>query len=136
LARPSPAVGWQNAECPAFLDRARGAFDMVFALALLHHLLITERVPLPEVINLIAELTTDLAVIEYVGTPDPMFQSLLRGREALYEQLSTETFEAAVRTQFHILESEQLMGSCRRLYLVKLSDAEATGHAREERSTA
>jgi SAM-dependent methyltransferase len=124
LARPSPAVGWRNGECLAFLDRARGGFDAVFLLALLHHLLIAERVPLAEVINLAAELTTDLAVIEYVGTADPMFQCLLRGREALYEQLTTDSFEAAVRTQFHILQSKQLTGSCRHLYLLrKLSSA-------------
>jgi SAM-dependent methyltransferase len=119
LARPSPAVGWRNGECSAFLDRAKGGFDAVFLLALLHHLLITERVPLAEVINLVADLTSDLAVIEYVGTADPMFQRLLRGREALYEQLSTDSFEAAVRTQFHILQSEQLTASCRQLYLLK-----------------
>lgn len=119
LARPSPAIGWRNEECPAFLDRAKGAFDTVFFLALLHHLLIAERIPLVEVINLAAELTTDLAVIEFVGTADPMFQSLLRGREALIEQLTTNTFEAAVRTQFHILQTEQLTGSCRHLYLLK-----------------
>lgn len=119
LARPSPAVGWRNAECPAFLDRAHGVFDMVFFLALLHHLLISERIPLIEVINLLAELTSDLAVIEYVGTDDPMFQRLLRGRHTPSEQLSREAFESAVQTQFHILQSEQLTGSCRHLYLLK-----------------
>jgi SAM-dependent methyltransferase len=119
LARPSPALGWRNGECPSFLDRAKGAFDMVFFLALLHHLLISERIPLAEIINLVAELTTDLAVIEFVGTADPMFQNLLRGRETLFEQLTTDTFEATVRTQFHILQSEQLAGSCRHLYLLK-----------------
>lgn len=131
LARPSPAVGWRNAECPAFLDRARGAFDMVFFLALLHHLLVTERVPLVEIVNLAAELTSDLAVIEFVGTADPMFQRLLRGREALYEQLSTDAFEAAVRTQFQILRSEQLVGSCRHLYLLKKL---STSHTRGTRT--
>src|SRR5208283_219503 len=68
LARPSPALGWRNGECPAFLDRAKGAFDMVFFLALLHHLFISERIPLIEIINLAAELTTDVAVVEFVGT--------------------------------------------------------------------
>ncbi len=119
LARPSPALGWRNGECPAFLDRAKGAFDMVFFLALLHHLFISERIPLIEIINLAAELTTDLAVVEFVGTADPMFQNLLRGREALFEELTTDTFEATVRTQFHIIQSEQLAGSCRHLYLLK-----------------
>lgn len=119
LARPSPAVGWRNGECPSFLDRAHGAFDLVFVLALLHHLLIAERIPLVEIIDLTAELTTDLAVIEYVGPADPMFQRLLRGREALYEQTTQERFETAVRTRFHIVQSEQLTGSCRHLYLLK-----------------
>lgn len=126
LARPSPAVGWRNAECPAFLDRARSAFDMVFLLAVLHHLVITERVPLLEIINLVAELTTDFAVIEYVGAGDPMFQRLVRGRGDLYEQLSSDAFEAAARTQFSILRSEQVTESCRHLYLLKkLSNSES-----------
>ena len=119
LARPSPPVGWRNAECPSFLDRARGAFDMVFALALLHHLLISERVPLIEAVSLIAELTTDFAVIEYVGTTDPMFQSLLRGRQLPDEQISQGAFEAAARSHFEILQSEEIPGSCRRLYVLK-----------------
>src|SRR5205809_162717 len=28
LARPTPAFGWRNEECPSFLDRARGKFDV------------------------------------------------------------------------------------------------------------
>ena len=46
LARPSPATGWRNAECPSFLARAEGHADLVLMLAVLHHLLVTERVPL------------------------------------------------------------------------------------------
>ena len=45
LARPSPATGWRNAECPSFLARAEGHADLVLMLAVLHHLLVTERVP-------------------------------------------------------------------------------------------
>ncbi len=138
LARPSPAVGWQNAECASFLDRAKGEFDTVWFLALLHHLLITERIPLVEVIALVAEITTDLAVVEYVGTADPMFQSLLRGREDLYQQLTIDVFEAVVRKQFIILQSEQLTGSSRYLYLLKKlpsAGTEQMGYPSEREST-
>src|SRR5437667_11504991 len=39
LARPSAALGWRNGECQSFLERAAGAFDAVFMLAVLHHLM-------------------------------------------------------------------------------------------------
>ena len=45
LTNPSPAIGWQNAERDAL--SARGPADMVFALALVHHLAISNNVPLP-----------------------------------------------------------------------------------------
>jgi len=57
LARPSPALGWRNGEYPSFLDRATGAFDGVLMLALIHHLLVTERIPLEEILRLAYDVT-------------------------------------------------------------------------------
>ena len=37
---------------PSFLDRARGNFDAVLMLAVIHHMLVTERVPLADILNL------------------------------------------------------------------------------------
>ena len=82
LARPSPALGWRNAECPSFLDRAAGAFDGVLMLALIHHLLVTERIPFEEILRLAYELTNQLLVIEFIEPQDAMFRRLTRGREA------------------------------------------------------
>jgi len=127
IARPSPAVGWRNKECPAFLDRANGAFDMIFLLAIVHHLYVTERIPLSEIVDLAAEMTTDLAVIEYIGTADPMFQRLLRGRGDLYERLTATVFEAALKRRFTIIQSQQIQGADRRIYLLrKLSRTRVT----------
>ena len=66
LSRPSPSLGWRNGECPSFLHRATGTFDAVLMLALVHHLLVTERIPLDEILRLAAELTTSLLVVEFV----------------------------------------------------------------------
>ena len=74
LARPSPGVGWRNGECPGFLDRAHGGFDLVLMLAVIHHMLVTERVPLDAIVEVVAELTTDRIVVEYVGPADPCFR--------------------------------------------------------------
>lgn len=119
LTRPSPATGWRNAECPSFLDRARGAFDGVLMLAVLHHMLVTERIPLPEIIDLAAELTTDLLIIEFVSPEDSMFRRLTRGRDHLFAGLSAEVFEDACSRRFEITRAQHLEGTSRWLYLLR-----------------
>ncbi|MBI2925878.1 MAG: class I SAM-dependent methyltransferase [Verrucomicrobia bacterium] len=119
LARPSPAQGWRNRECPSFLERAAGAFDAVLMLALLHHLLVTERVPLDEVLDLAAELTTDLLIIEFVGPADEMLRTIARGRDHLHAGLTPAAFEAASKRRFHLVRSLPLEGTDRRLYLLR-----------------
>jgi SAM-dependent methyltransferase len=121
LARPTPAVGWRNMECTSFLDRARGRFDLVLMLALIHHLIVTERVPLEEILGLAAELTTELALIEFVGPEDPMFQRIVRGREHLHRGLNSAVFECACRRHFRIVRSQPLPDSHRTLYLLRKS---------------
>jgi SAM-dependent methyltransferase len=116
LCRPSPATGWLNRECPSFLERASGGFDAVLMLAVLHHMLVTERVPLDLILDLAAELTTEVLVIEFVPPEDPMFRLLLRGREELHQDLTQETFEAACRKRFVLVRSLRLEGSGRVLY--------------------
>src|SRR5205814_57296 len=93
LARPTPALGWRNRECPSLLERAAGKFDGVMMLALIHHLLVTERIPLEEIVQLASELTSTLLIIEFVGPQDEMFRQLVRGREALHEDLTEAAFE-------------------------------------------
>ena len=95
LTRPTPAMGWRNAECPAFLERARGSFDCLLMLAVIHHMLVSERIPLDEILGLAAELTVDLLLIEYIPPDDPMFRLIARGNDYLYEFLTRECFENA-----------------------------------------
>jgi SAM-dependent methyltransferase len=119
LARPSPALGWRNGECPSFLDRAAGAFDGVLMLALIHHLLVTERIPLEEILRLAYELTNRLLVIEFVEPQDAMFRRLTRGREPLHATLDVKMFERACLPYFEIVRSLALPGTQRRMYCLK-----------------
>ena len=119
LARPSPALGWRNAECPSFLDRANGAFDGVLMLALIHHLLVTERIPLESIVRLTSELTNSLLVIEFIEPQDDMFRRLTRGREALHASLTAKMFEQACMPYFEIVRSQALPGTQRRMYCLK-----------------
>ena len=119
LARPTPSIGWRNAECPSFLDRARGQFDMVLMLGVIHHLLVSERIPLAEIVALAAELTTDALVIEFVAPQDPMFRRITRGRDHLFTDLTKEVFEATCGKHFDVVRCERLDQTNRWLYLMK-----------------
>lgn len=132
LAHPSPALGWRNGECPSFLDRATGlhragaassapagAFDGVLLLALIHHLLVTERIPLEEILRLAYDVTNSLLVIEFVDPKDEMFRRLTRGREHLHAALDMKMFEQACLPYFEIVRSLALPGTQRRLYCLK-----------------
>jgi SAM-dependent methyltransferase len=104
IARPPGACGWENRESSSLLDRARQKFDCVLMLALIHHLLVNERVPLDRIFRLLAELTTRFAVVEYVDPADSQFQTIARGREALHRDLTRDCFEAAACSRFGIVE--------------------------------
>jgi len=117
LTRPSPAVGWLNNECPSFLDRAVGAFDAVIMFAVIHHMLISERIPIAEILELVAQVTNDFAIIEFVGPKDLSFRHLSRGRD--YTHISQTAFEDELQHRFNILSTEAIVNSDRILYLLK-----------------
>jgi 2-polyprenyl-3-methyl-5-hydroxy-6-metoxy-1,4-benzoquinol methylase len=124
IAHPSPALGWANQETRPFLRRVRdGRFDCVLMLALLHHLTVTERVPLPLVIDLAADLTDGLVVLEWVSPEDPFYRQLIRGRENLHGGDTREAFEQACQRRFKILRREQLMEGRRWIYLLSTNGA-------------
>jgi len=124
ITRPTPASGWRNQECMSFLDRADGAFDMVFMLALMHHIVVTERIPLEDLLALAAEISREYLLIEFVAPQDPMFQRIVRGREALYSQLTQERFEDAAKPHWELVRSRQITGLHRWLYLYRRRRAE------------
>lgn len=123
VARPTPAVGWRNRENASFLDRAAGAFDLVLLLAVVHHLLVTERVPLEELVDLTAELTRRWVVVEYVPPEDPMFRRIVRGRELLHADLTRTRFELAFRERFEVERADELPDSSRVLFLLRKKGA-------------
>jgi SAM-dependent methyltransferase len=119
LAWPSPALGWHNQELSSFLDRARGAFDVVLMLAVVHHLMVAGGIPLSEIMALASELSTAHVIFEFVGPEDPMFQRLCRGREALYRDLTVEAFERSLTQHFEVVRSLEIIERCRWLYLLR-----------------
>jgi hypothetical protein len=116
LTNPSPSIGWANEERDSF--GARGPADMVLALALIHHLAISNNVPLPQVADFFANLGKWL-VIEFVPKPDSQVQKLLVSREDIFPTYTREGFEAAFRQRFKICESVNVREAERLLYLME-----------------
>jgi SAM-dependent methyltransferase len=106
IARPTPAAGWKNREQLALLDRLSsqdriaGKFDLVLLLAVIHHLLLREQVPLAHIAELCAGLTRRWLVVEWVPPSDPMFQEWLRGRDDLYGHLTERDLNQALAPFF------------------------------------
>jgi SAM-dependent methyltransferase len=107
-ARPTPAAGWRNAESLSLLERARGRFDCVMMLGLIHHLLLSEQIPLGEILALLGELTASWAIVEWIPANDPRFVDLMRGREELYGHLDEAAFTRAAEAHFTLVLREAL----------------------------
>jgi SAM-dependent methyltransferase len=120
LARPTPAVGWENGENASFLARCAGHFDTVMMLAVLHHLLLRNQVPMDRIAALCSGLTTRNLIVEWVPETDPKFQELLRGREAIYEHITEAAFRDAFARYFTVREETTLGNGRTMLHLVKI----------------
>jgi SAM-dependent methyltransferase len=118
IAAPSPAIGWKNRERRSFLERAC-RFDCVMALAVVHHLLITNRIPLDEVVDLTARLSTRHLILELVDRSDAMFQRLARSNQDLYADLTIASQERAFTERFRIIERRDLEDIPRTLYVME-----------------
>ena len=119
LTRPTPGVGWRNEECSSFLERASGYFDAVFMLAVIHHMLVSERIPLMRILQLASEITSDLLIVEFVAPEDEMFRLLTRGRDHLHKDLTLDLFETTARVYFDIVSFERLGESHRWIYVLR-----------------
>jgi hypothetical protein len=119
LARPTPAAGWENAEQSALLTRLEGQCELVMLLAVIHHLILMEQIPLEKILGLCARLTKKHLIVEWVPVSDPMFQSLMRGRDELYGGLSEDDLLTAAAAYFHPLRQEKLSNG-RTLFLMEL----------------
>lgn len=113
LTNPSPSLGWASTERASSIDRVAGG--TVVALALVHHLAISNNVPLPQLAALFARVARQL-VIEFVPKDDSQVRRLLATRPDIFPDYTVEGFERAFAAQFRIERREPVTGSTRVLY--------------------
>ncbi len=119
LTNPSPGLGWAHRERQSLIER--GPVPMAFALALVHHLAISNNVPLPKLAQFFGEVCENL-VIEFVPKADSQVQRLLASRLDIFDDYTEEGFEAAFKTQFDILHKVSVPESERTLYLMRVKN--------------
>ncbi len=117
LTNPSPKLGWDSKERNSFLNRKK--VDAVMALALIHHLSITNNIPFDELVNCFSQLS-DYLIIEFVPKQDIQFKTLLINRKDIYANYNMEYFEKVFMKSYNIIRKEAITASDRTLYLMKL----------------
>lgn len=116
IANPSPAIGWALDERSSALDRIAGG--TVIALALVHHLAISNNVPLPHLAALLARLAKTL-IIEFVPKEDSQVRRLLATRDDVFPNYTLSAFETAFSRFFEITKREPVPGTTRTLFAMK-----------------
>ncbi|NBD95834.1 MAG: SAM-dependent methyltransferase [Gammaproteobacteria bacterium] len=116
LTNPSPALGWAGAERDSMAGR--GPVDCAMALALVHHLAISNNVPLERIADYFARLCDNL-IIEFVPKADSQVRRLLSSRADIFDNYHESGFEAAFSRCFRVEASESVAGSERTLYWLR-----------------
>ena len=114
LADPSPGLGWRCRERPPFVERVRP--QLTLCLAVVHHLALTNNVPLDEIVSLLADFGA-LARGRVPpprrpdGRPPPGPQAIGPVRRLRHRRLG-----GRARRRFTVRRREALPGGTRTLY--------------------
>ena len=116
LVDPSPAIGWECRERMSLFER--GPLGVAMALALVHHLAISNNVPLQKVASFFAHMARYL-IVEFIPKSDTQVAKLLATREDIFPDYTQKSFEQAFADHFDLICSETIVDSNRTLYLYK-----------------
>jgi hypothetical protein len=119
LTNPSPALGWALEERSSALDRISNA--TVIALALVHHLAISNNVPLSMLATLFGRMARTL-IVEFVPKEDSQVRRLLATREDIFPEYTQESFERELSRVFEITQTHEVPGTVRTLYSMRRRD--------------
>lgn len=89
IQNPSPALGWALAERRSLSDRMKP--DALLCLALIHHLVLSEGLPLEKVVRGLVALAPT-GIIEFVPREDPMSRKIAGPAERMTHPYDLPTF--------------------------------------------
>ena len=113
VLNPSPNQGWAECERSGMIRRSQG--DMIIALAVIHHIVISGNIPLRQAIEWIVERAKS-GVIEFVTKDDPMVKRLLANREDHFGDYNVIAFEKYLSERCRIVRKAVIQSGDRILY--------------------
>ena len=116
VSNPEPAIGWNNTERPALWQRID--VDTIMALALIHHMRISNNTPLSMIADFFSQHCQNL-IIEFVPKADEKVQILLQNRQDIFDDYSFENFKNVFSKHFTIEKAISLDPTERVLFLMK-----------------
>lgn len=116
LTNPSPGLGWHHNERMSLIERSPK--DTVMALALIHHLAISNNLPFAKIASLLNDICRHL-IIEFVPKEDSQVKRLLATREDIFPNYNQESFERTFSGYFTIIDKVHIKQSGRILYLME-----------------
>ena len=116
ITNPSPGIGFMNEERENFSKRF--GCDLAMALALVHHLAISNNLPFTNIADCFSQICSYL-IIEFIPKTDSKVKILLSTREDIFPNYNLEGFECEFSKYFEIIEKKPITDSERTLYLMK-----------------
>jgi SAM-dependent methyltransferase len=116
LANPTCGMGWAGAERMSL--RERGPAGTVLALALIHHLAISNNVPFGRIAEFLSTICGTL-IVEFVPKDDSQVRRLFVCREDVFDDFTQKHFEEEFGRFFRIVRAERIVDSLRTLYLMR-----------------
>jgi hypothetical protein len=116
LTNPSPAIGFANRERGTLDTRQKP--DCILMLAVIHHLAISNNLPLGMIAQWLAKLCNNL-IIEFVPKADSQVKILLTTRDDIFPDYIQQGFEEAFSAYFNVVEKQSVADSERTVYLME-----------------
>uniref|UniRef100_UPI004047558C hypothetical protein n=1 Tax=Algoriphagus sp. TaxID=1872435 RepID=UPI004047558C len=114
FANPTPSIGWDNTERKSFFER--GNFDIILALAVIHHFVITYDLTFEMIAERFSKLGNYL-IIEFPFPDDEKVEIISRTKQVQFSKYNIENFKSAFEKYFNELHSEYVDANNRIIFL-------------------
>jgi SAM-dependent methyltransferase len=118
LAETTPNMGVLEQEYGSIYTRAKST--MVFALALTHHLYISNQLSFDQIATMLDRFSEQYCITEFVPATDDKVQMLIKDKQRAYLEYTEEEFTKSLEGKFTIKDKRVIEGSERILFLLEI----------------
>lgn len=96
-----------------------GPYEIVLALAIIHHLIIRDNIPAAHCIDLLSKLTKDILLLEFIPADDPLSVQMREDKDHVYHEYEQSMTEKHIERYFHIEECIEIGATGRFMYRLR-----------------